>query len=401
DDRSQVGLCPLIQRTQRLRHPYCTMEYMDHALAESSCICKSKYRREVFQRHLSALYTCLVRTTSTCSARCMLPKPQPPPGEHMQCRGAVQPSKGGTAPQLCEVFCRFLPMLRAAEMTLLQSPSTTKDNQDPLLHTPTTQLMDILGLMYQGFEISLSRGSMMTGRQMPRTTPVYRRHAGLVPLLSPVVDCADGAILMFECLPLRLTSLTYFTGGFHKGSGKNPLLPMPGLGAGPAGVDLVFRFVFYQLLHTVNFLHEQGLAMGNLTSSNVMLSDRLWVYILPSLVQEYGCHDNEERGQKEKASQVQGPRQVQAHGGDHEPADLSLPPFSQSGSGRGSSSNTALGCPRPPPGHEYPLTYRWTRGWETNLSYLMAINAAAGRRPGDSACHPFVPWASDFTVRVG
>ncbi|CAM9940866.1 unnamed protein product, partial [Discosporangium mesarthrocarpum] len=68
------------------------------------------------------------------------------------------------------------------------------------------------------------------------------------------------------------------------------------------------------------------------------------------------------------------------------------------GGGTHSYSPTAL---RPPPGHEYPLSYRWSRGWETNLAYLMEVNAAAGRVLGDSMRHPFLPWVTDFSVRLG
>lgn len=36
----------------------------------------------------------------------------------------------------------------------------------------------------------------------------------------------------------------------------------------------------------------------------------------------------------------------------------------------------------------------------TNLEYLLAVNAAAGRVLGDRLCHPIVPWVSDLTCKV-
>lgn len=36
----------------------------------------------------------------------------------------------------------------------------------------------------------------------------------------------------------------------------------------------------------------------------------------------------------------------------------------------------------------------------TNLEYLLAVNAAAGRLLGDRASHPVVPWVSDLSQRV-
>lgn len=59
------------------------------------------------------------------------------------------------------------------------------------------------------------------------------------------------------------------------------------------------------------------------------------------------------------------------------------------------------GSPRRPLGEDLPLTYRWVKGMVTNLEYLLAVNAAAGRFFGDRSCHPVVPWVSDLSRRVG
>lgn len=37
----------------------------------------------------------------------------------------------------------------------------------------------------------------------------------------------------------------------------------------------------------------------------------------------------------------------------------------------------------------------------TNLEYLLAVNAAAGRVLGDRLCHPIIPWVSDLTCKMG
>lgn len=42
------------------------------------------------------------------------------------------------------------------------------------------------------------------------------------------------------------------------------------------------------------------------------------------------------------------------------------------------------------------LSSAWCRGWLSNLDYLLALNAAAGRRSGDPNNHPIVPWVIDF-----
>ncbi|CAM9954527.1 unnamed protein product, partial [Discosporangium mesarthrocarpum] len=149
------------------------------------------------------------------------------------------------------------------------------------------QLLEFLGLMFEDFRIaSCDQSPNKEERETANVVPANRRHSGLVPLLSPAVESRDAVFLMFDCLPLRLSSLTQLTGGFHGTSatpGCSPILPLCGLGGGVVGTDVVLRFVFFQLLQAVDFLHGRGLAVGNLSSRNIMLSQKLWVHILPSL----------------------------------------------------------------------------------------------------------------------
>jgi hypothetical protein len=59
--------------------------------------------------------------------------------------------------------------------------------------------------------------------------------------------------------------------------------------------------------------------------------------------------------------------------------------------------------PLPFPRHETweEKVKAWQRGEITNLEYLLWLNAAAGRRPGDPNAHPVVPWVIDFTTPTG
>ena len=43
------------------------------------------------------------------------------------------------------------------------------------------------------------------------------------------------------------------------------------------------------------------------------------------------------------------------------------------------------------------LTTSWVNGETSNLAYLMALNAAAGRKMGDGTFHPVIPWVTDFS----
>ena len=50
--------------------------------------------------------------------------------------------------------------------------------------------------------------------------------------------------------------------------------------------------------------------------------------------------------------------------------------------------------PPPPPLHA--LTAAWQQRQLTTFDYLLHINALAGRRWGDPACHPIMPWTLDM-----
>lgn len=51
----------------------------------------------------------------------------------------------------------------------------------------------------------------------------------------------------------------------------------------------------------------------------------------------------------------------------------------------------------PPPPSLHQLTAAWQQRQLTTFDYLLHINALAGRRWGDPACHPIMPWTLDMT----
>ena len=62
------------------------------------------------------------------------------------------------------------------------------------------------------------------------------------------------------------------------------------------------------------------------------------------------------------------------------------------------SGGQAVGAPRPEPISGLPsLTRAWQRGDLSNFDYLMELNLLAGRRLGDLARYPLLPWVLDMT----
>lgn len=110
----------------------------------------------------------------------------------------------------------------------------------------------------------------------------------------------------------------------------------------------------------------RGITVGNLGSSNVLLTEHLWVQVAPSIPP------------------------LLLGDGHAQPRHREGPPLQR----------PFVATPRRPPGEDLPLTYRWVKGMVSNLEYLLAVNAAAGRVVGDRSCHPIVPWVCDFFRRV-
>ncbi len=153
--------------------------------------------------------------------------------------------------------------------------------------------------------------------------------------------------------------------------------------------DLRLRFIIYQLLQAVSFLHDKGLCLDTLLPSEIMLDDEMWVYLpigLSNRLLTLASLQLKEQLRKKKKN---------------------------SGSSSTSSSSAALNqesilnyhksllstskVPRPVDYYQ-PLTIQWIAGKLTNFEYLMAINYAAGRTMIDPLYHPILPWVTDFTT---
>lgn len=111
-------------------------------------------------------------------------------------------------------------------------------------------------------------------------------------------------------------------------------------------------------------LAARDITLGNLGSSNILLTEHLWVQVAPSIPLLLGDRHTQ-------------PRHIE-----------------------GLPRRPLVATPRRAPGEDLPLTYRWVKGMVSNLEYLLAVNAAAGRVVGDRSSHPIVPWVSDFARKV-
>jgi hypothetical protein len=185
--------------------------------------------------------------------------------------------------------------------------------------------------------------------------PVIAKHSGIGPLLG-IAETELGLFLVQEYQRYSLLTLSRF---YANTSFQTPSIAR---GGGLNVRDLRLRFVAYQLLSCVNFVHSIGLFCGDhFFPSSVQLDDTGWVTLnLPSEIVEISVNEN-------------------FYDGDRLCSDL-------------------LSNPVPPPGYRIPLVTKWLRGMISNFEYLMAINHAAGRSMNCSMYHPVMPWVTDFTA---
>lgn len=135
--------------------------------------------------------------------------------------------------------------------------------------------------------------------------------------------------------------------------------------------DWHIRFLVYQLLSALSFMHSLGIDHGNICPSNIMLTDTSWCWL--------------QIGEEQLLNSPPNPCDELPDGGLHSEccssqalyADLSL-----------SNSDNWQSC-----------FYSWWKGELSNFEYLLILNKLAGRRWGDHTFYTVMPWVMDFSVK--
>ncbi|KYN05036.1 WD repeat-containing protein 81 [Cyphomyrmex costatus] len=140
-------------------------------------------------------------------------------------------------------------------------------------------------------------------------------------------------------------------------------------------------FVIYQLLRLSRDLHDRGLALGEITLSDILITDNFTIQVLPKINDNiYLKPDSEcinisqEHKEKNSNSNIYGKKD-----------DILR------------STNTDFGLNE----NIEKLCEMWMYNCISNFDYLTALNNLAGRRYGNPSCHHVMPWVTDFTTRSG
>ncbi|CAI9090600.1 OLC1v1025407C1 [Oldenlandia corymbosa var. corymbosa] len=131
------------------------------------------------------------------------------------------------------------------------------------------------------------------------------------------------------------------------------------------------RFMIYQLLSALSYMHGLGIAHGNVRPSSMMLTDSSWCWLR---IDDSPKLNSKVVNSNSSTSTVCSSKNCTSQGLF---ADLKL---SQSMDWQSSF-------------------YSWYNGELSNFEYLLILNKLAGRRWGDHTFHTVMPWVVDFSVK--
>ncbi|GAB4859035.1 hypothetical protein Ancab_010503 [Ancistrocladus abbreviatus] len=137
------------------------------------------------------------------------------------------------------------------------------------------------------------------------------------------------------------------------------------------------KFLIYQLLSGLAYIHGLGVAHGNICPSNVILTDTCWAWL--SIW-----------GNPAAKCEISAKSKVPTISSLIETSDCSENCVSQS----------LYADLRLSSGVDWHTGfYKWWRGDLSNFEYLLILNRLAGRRWGDHTFHTVMPWVIDFSVK--
>lgn len=188
-----------------------------------------------------------------------------------------------------------------------------------------------------------------------RSFPGCVRHPNIVPCLG-MLKCPGYVNVVLPVAPYTLKSILHFSPDALKS-------------------DWHIRFLMYQLLSALAYIHGLGVAHGNLCPSSVMMTQSCWVWLqlfdkLHSGTQftnkGYAVPEMRELTCCQDSCASQGPY-----------ADLKL--------------FTSV---------DWQSSFNlWWKGEMSNFEYLLILNKLAGRRWGDHCFHAVMPWVIDFSTK--
>jgi hypothetical protein len=263
------------------------------------------------------------------------------------------------------------------------------------------------------------------------------RHGGLSRVLR-IVQTPSVLILIQDVSLQNLSTLCRF----HSKSSLT--FPTLGREMGLAARDQRMRYICYQIVHTVSFLHSLGLCLDPISMASLEVDNDLWVTLLPTFSSRMistgdvrkvlsrrpslpppdtefipvcpeldpsvipAIYDSDDEVETYVYARMEKSMDRSRRDGSF----ISNMGVAIEGSGGGSSKDPVTPLLNlsnlyysygaryvdKPPSYDVPITLRWIEGKISNFEYIMAINYAAGRSLSDVQHHAVLPWVTDFRI---
>ncbi|XP_020695748.2 protein GFS12 isoform X1 [Dendrobium catenatum] len=180
------------------------------------------------------------------------------------------------------------------------------------------------------------------------------RHPNIAPLLG-VINAPDYDYLLQPKAPFTLEDILHYSPNSLKS-------------------DWHIRFLIYQIFSALTYIHDLGIAHGNLCPSSILLSGSLWAWL--SLAD-----------MSIMKHRISGNRQISSFSEGHHRIDRCPCQTIH--------SNLQLSVSM----DWHSNFLKWWKGELSNYEYLLFLNKLAGRRWGDHTFHTVMPWVIDFSVK--
>ncbi|OEL12775.1 Protein GFS12 [Dichanthelium oligosanthes] len=178
------------------------------------------------------------------------------------------------------------------------------------------------------------------------------RHPNILPVLG-ILETSDCCYMLYPKAPYTLENIMHYSPEAFRS-------------------DWHIRFLIYQIISALGYLHDSGIHHANLRPSNILMSDSLWPYLSISDT----CPIRHSWGF----------------------ADPKCSPNSCCFMEDCSSKAIYTGFKLQSSLDWQSYFKQWWKGELSNYEYLLVLNKLAGRRWGDPAFHTVMPWVIDFTV---
>ena len=258
---------------------------------------------------------------------------------------------------------RTIPALAPLAHVGISSYSTFQELASTFLSgTLEDHILSSLNLIIQGKASGRDGVNYMRLLGIPSfdesSIPGYLRHPNIAPVLG-LLKTPGYINLLLHKTPYTLENILHYSPNSLKS-------------------DWHMRFLMYQLLSALTYLHGLGVHHGNLLPSNVMLTDSCWAWL--------HIWDNSRLGFSLCFK--------------HGKSDTSCIPSRVGCCIEGCSSQGLYADFKLSPSLDWNSQFnRWWRGELSNFEYLLFLNKLAGRRWGDHTFYPVMPWVIDFSTK--